>query len=221
MIATAVRSVSRESSAHRVARAISELTSGRPVVMLGGSAHAPDGNLVFPAELATTATLTFAIEHTSGFICVALPAGECDRLCLPPMYSTYAAAAGVSYTVTVDAAAGISTGISARDRARTIRLLGSAQSLPCDFSRPGHVVPCSVPDTAFPRRGSCAEAAVDIVDAAGLRPAAAFCALVSGRDPHRMAGLAELRDFAILHSLAVTSVDDVADCLEDICTSPS
>lgn len=216
MAATAVRSVSRELSAHRIARALEELTEGRPVVMLGSTGLAADGNLVFPAELATTATLAFAIEHTSGFVCVALPARECDRLRLPSMYPTHEAAAGVSYTVTVDAIAGITTGISARDRARTIRLLGSAQSVAGDFARPGHVAPCSVPNTGPPRRRSCAEAGVAIVSAAGLRPAAAFCALVSDKDPRRMAGRAELREFAVRHSLAMTSVDDVADYLEDL-----
>lgn len=214
MNATNLRTLNRADSGARCVRALEEFAIGRPIVVLGG-AHAPaDGHLVLAAELATPATLAFSIRHASGFVCVALPAGECDRLGLPPMYPTNGESARYAYTVTVDAVSEVTTGISARERAHTIRTLASAETVAADLSRPGHVVPCSVADIGQPRRGDCAEAGVDMARAAGLRPAAAFSAIVSEIDPRRMARGPELREFALEHDLAIVSTDDVAQYLE-------
>jgi 3,4-dihydroxy 2-butanone 4-phosphate synthase/GTP cyclohydrolase II len=193
---------------------LEEFATGRPVVLLdetwpGAGPASPDAHLVFAAELATPATLAFAIRHTSGFVCVALPAQECDRLRLPPMYPTYDHAVRGSYTVTVDAVSGISTGISARDRARTIRLLASAETVPADLARPGHVVPCSVSDAQAQQPGNPAQTALAIAHLAGLRPASAFSALVSDTARDQIGGGLEVRQFAIRHGLAMITTHEV------------
>jgi 3,4-dihydroxy 2-butanone 4-phosphate synthase/GTP cyclohydrolase II len=115
----------------------------------------------------------------------------------------------MAYAVTVDATEGISTGISAADRARTIRLLADPATSSTDLSRPGHVVPARVRTGGVLRRPGSAEAAVDLAVCAGLRPAAALCRIVSVDDPRRMAGPRELRRFADQHGLALITVTDL------------
>jgi 3,4-dihydroxy 2-butanone 4-phosphate synthase/GTP cyclohydrolase II len=176
-----------------------ELAAGRPVVVLGSGAA--DGQLVFAADIADVAVMAFAVRHTSGFLCVGLPADRCDELELPPMWPTHSAPHRVPYTVTVDAAAGIATGISAADRAHTVRLLGGERAVASDFTRPGHVVVAATPGT-----GSFLDAIVNLVARAGHPPAAVFGAIVSSLDPTKMAGSRELMLFARRHDLLLTSV---------------
>src|SRR5690349_2526245 len=126
--------------------AIAEIKSGRPVVVIDDEDRENEGDLIFAAELATPELVAFMVRYTSGYICVPLTEADADRLDLPPMYHTNQDRRGTAYAVTVDAREGITTGISASDRAHTIRMLADPESRASDFARPGHVVPLRAKD---------------------------------------------------------------------------
>ncbi|KDN16102.1 hypothetical protein DV20_42970 [Amycolatopsis rifamycinica] len=188
-------------------RALTALADGDPVVLVDEQARA--GFLVAAAETTTTAGIAFLVRHSSGLLCVALPAAECDRLRLPPMSAAGHPPAEFAACVTVDAATGITTGISAHDRARTVALLADPAASESDFHRPGHVIPVRRTAGGVLRHRGAAEAAADLTEAAGRRPAAVFAALVGLGRPTDLAGPAELAAFAEAHSLATVSIGDV------------
>lgn len=195
---------------HTAGEAITAIAAGRAVVVADDQDRENEGDLIFAAELASPELMAFTVRHSSGFVCVALPAVECDRLALPPMHLTNADGFGTAYRVTVDAVAGVSTGISARDRAHTARLLADPAARPSDLSRPGHVVPLAARAGGVLERGGHTEAAVDLARLAGLRPAGVLCEIVSTRAPGAMAGRDELAAFAAEHGLVMTSIADLA-----------
>jgi len=192
-----------------VERAIADVAAGKAVVVVDDEDRENEGDLIFAAELATPELVAFMVRYTSGYICVPLEDADCDRLDLPPMFHTNQDKRGTAYTVTVDAREGVSTGISATDRARTIRLLASPHSTPVDFTRPGHVVPLRAREGGVLRRTGHTEAAVDLARMAGLRPAGVLCEVVSQKDEGDMARLEELKVFAAEHGLALISIADL------------
>jgi 3,4-dihydroxy 2-butanone 4-phosphate synthase / GTP cyclohydrolase II len=193
-----------------VEHAIAEIAAGRAVVVVDDEDRENEGDLIFAAELASPEQMAFMVRHSSGFVCVALPAIECERLALPPMHHTNADGFGTAYRVTVDAQAGVSTGISARERAHTARLLADPAACPSDLRRPGHVVPLAARPGGVLERGGHTEAAVDLTRLAGLRPAGVLCEIVSTRSPGAMARRDELLEFATTHGLAMTSIAALA-----------
>jgi 3,4-dihydroxy 2-butanone 4-phosphate synthase/GTP cyclohydrolase II len=138
--------------------AIAAVKSGRPVVVMDDEDRENEGDLIFASELATPELVAFMVRYTSGYICVAVTEADADRLDLPPMFRVNQDRRGTAYTVTVDAREGVSTGISASDRAHTIRLLASPETDSTDLARPGHIVPlrartaacCAAPATPRP-----------------------------------------------------------------------
>ncbi|MGE2716829.1 3,4-dihydroxy-2-butanone-4-phosphate synthase [Mycolicibacterium litorale] len=135
--------------------------------------------LAFPAATATTAQLHFAIRHSSGLIHAAMPSALLDALRVPDQQVLDAEASGTGFTVAVDAAAGIGTGISARDRAHTMRVLADPRTVAADLIRPGHVLPIRCADGGHAARPRVWELACDLVAAAGHPPVAVVCRLVS------------------------------------------
>jgi len=192
-----------------IERAIADIAAGRPVVVVDDEDRENEGDLIFAAEKATPELLAFMVRYTSGYICVPLTEADCDRLDLPPMFHTNQDVRGTAYTVTVDAKEGISTGISAADRARTIRLLADADATAADFNRPGHVVPLRAREGGVLRRPGHTEAAVDLATMAGLRPAGVLCEIVSQKDEEGMARRDELEVFAAEHDLAMITIADL------------
>ncbi len=189
--------------------AVAEMAAGRPVVVVDDEARENEGDLIFAAELATPELIAFMVRYTSGYICVPITEAEADRLDLPPMSRINQDPRGTAYTVTVDAKVGISTGISAADRAHTIRMLADPDTRAADFSRPGHVVPLRARDGGVLVRPGHTEAAIDLAALAGLAPAGVLCEIVSEKDPLGMARLDELRVFADDHDLALISIADL------------
>ncbi|MFC0107140.1 bifunctional 3,4-dihydroxy-2-butanone-4-phosphate synthase/GTP cyclohydrolase II [Kibdelosporangium aridum] len=189
-----------------IERAIKDIAEGRPVIVVDDEDRENEGDLIFAAEKATPELVAFMVRYTSGYICVPLTEADCDRLDLPPMFHTNQDRRGTAYTVTVDARDGVSTGISAADRAHTIRLLADQDSKPTDFSRPGHVVPLRAKEGGVLRRPGHTEAAVDLAVMAGLRPAGVLCEIVSQKDEGDMARRDELEVFAAEHDLAIISI---------------
>ncbi|MDQ4091850.1 MAG: 3,4-dihydroxy-2-butanone-4-phosphate synthase, partial [Actinomycetota bacterium] len=158
-----------------IERAIADVAAGRPVIVVDDEERENEGDLIFAAARATPELLAFMVRYTSGYICVALTGDDCDRLELPPMYHTNQDKRGTAYTVTVDAREGVTSGISAADRARTIGLLADPDAKSVDFVRPGHVVPLRAKEGGVLRRPGHTEAAVDLARLAGLPPAGVLC----------------------------------------------
>jgi 3,4-dihydroxy 2-butanone 4-phosphate synthase/GTP cyclohydrolase II len=192
-----------------VDRAIADVAAGRPVIVVDDADRENEGDLIFAAEKATPELLAFMVRYTSGYVCVPLEGADCDRLDLPPMYHTNQDRRGTAYTVTVDAREGVSTGISAADRARTIRMLADPDSSASDFTRPGHVVPLRAKDGGVLRRPGHTEAAVDLARLAGLRPAGVLCEIVSQKAEYDMARREELEIFAAEHDLKLIAIADL------------
>ncbi|MCZ4551072.1 3,4-dihydroxy-2-butanone-4-phosphate synthase [Gordonia rubripertincta] len=192
----------------RVERAAADVRRGKVVVLVGGDADT-DGYLVVAGETATAAGLDFVIRHSSGFLCAPLSHDIVGRIVLPPMVGADRASTSTDYTVAVDAATGVGTGISAADRATTLRQLANPASTPESFTRPGHVVPIRTDATGVLTRPSYAEATVDLMRAAGLHPVAGAAALISPTDPTSIADQAESRAFAEAHGLNWVSIDDI------------
>ncbi|WP_167121434.1 bifunctional 3,4-dihydroxy-2-butanone-4-phosphate synthase/GTP cyclohydrolase II [Amycolatopsis viridis] len=192
-----------------IEKAIADIAAGRPVVVVDDEDRENEGDLIFAAEKATPELLAFMVRYTSGYVCVALTEGDCNRLDLPPMYHTNQDQRGTAYTVTVDAADGITTGISAADRAHTIRLLADPKSQASDFRRPGHVVPLRAKEGGVLRRPGHTEASVDLARMAGLHPAGVLCEIVSQKDEGDMARREELEIFAADHDLQIITIADL------------
>ncbi|MDY7083541.1 MAG: bifunctional 3,4-dihydroxy-2-butanone-4-phosphate synthase/GTP cyclohydrolase II [Actinomycetota bacterium] len=191
----------------QVERAIADIAAGRAVIVVDNEDRENEGDLIFAAEKATPELVAFMVRYTSGYICVPITEEEADRLDLPPMFHTNQDARGTAYAVTVDAREGVTTGISAADRARTIRLLASAETKPSDLSRPGHVVPLRAKPGGVLRRAGHTEAAIDLAGLAGLRPAGVLCEMVN--DDGTMQRRPDLEKFAIEHDLTLISITEL------------
>jgi len=208
----ASKPISREAAVPEFAqidRAVADLAAGRPVIVVDDEDRENEGDLIFAAQKATPELVSFMVRYTSGYICVALTAENCDRLDLPPMHHTNADSFRTAFTVTVDAKLGVTTGISSTDRAHTIRLLADPGTGPTDLVRPGHVVPLRAKAGGVLRRPGHTEAAVDLARMAGLTPAGALCEIVSQKDTGDMARVDELKVFADEHDLAMITIADL------------
>ncbi|TQF01723.1 bifunctional 3,4-dihydroxy-2-butanone-4-phosphate synthase/GTP cyclohydrolase II [Kitasatospora acidiphila] len=190
-----------------VERAIADIAAGRAVIVVDDEDRENEGDLIFAATAATPELLAFTIRYTSGVICVPVTQTDADRLGLPPMTRVNEDRKGTAYTVSVDAREVEATGISAVDRALTIRLLGEPASTARDFTRPGHVFPLRAVDGGVLARPGHTEAGVDLARLAGLPPAAAICEVVN--DDGTMARLPELVAFAREHGLSIISIEDL------------
>jgi 3,4-dihydroxy 2-butanone 4-phosphate synthase / GTP cyclohydrolase II len=190
-----------------VERAIADIAAGRAVVVVDDEDRENEGDLIFAAERATPELVAFTIRHTSGVVCVPLTAEDCDRLDLPAMHHVNQDRKQTAFTVSVDARAGVTTGISAAERAHTIRTLAAAASTAADLTRPGHVFPLRAATGGVLTRAGHTEAAVDLARLAGLRPAGALCELVN--DDGTMQRLPQLQEFARRHDLTLISVADL------------
>jgi 3,4-dihydroxy 2-butanone 4-phosphate synthase/GTP cyclohydrolase II len=158
--------------------AVAALREGRPVLVLDDAGRENEGDVVLAAELATPEWLAWTIRHTSGYLCAPLPAELADALALPLMVADSADPLRTAYTVSVDAAAGITTGISAADRTRTLHALAAPGARASDLIRPGHVLPLRARPGGVLERAGHTEAAVDLCRIAGLRPIGAIAELV-------------------------------------------
>jgi 3,4-dihydroxy 2-butanone 4-phosphate synthase / GTP cyclohydrolase II len=190
-----------------VDRAIKDIAEGRPVLVVDSKDRENEGDIIFAASMATPELLAFMIRYTSGVICVPLHEAELDRLQLPQMTSHNTEHHRTAFTLSVDARDGISTGISAADRARTIRRLADPATTAADLVRPGHVFPLRYAEGGVLRRAGHTEAAVDLARLAGLPEAGVLSEVVN--DDGTMARLPELREFADTHGLALISIEQL------------
>lgn len=185
--------------------AIAAIAAGQPIIVVDDEDRENEGDLIFAAEKVTPELVAFMVRYSSGYVCTALTGKDCDRLDLPPMTAKNQDRRATAYTVTVDAATG-GTGISAADRAETIKRLAATDTTAADFTRPGHVVPLRSREGGVLVRAGHTEAAVDFARLAGLRPAGVLCEIVSEENPTDMARCPELRRFADNHGLKMVSI---------------
>ncbi|MFG1926163.1 bifunctional 3,4-dihydroxy-2-butanone-4-phosphate synthase/GTP cyclohydrolase II [Cryptosporangium sp. NPDC048952] len=190
-----------------IGQAIADIAAGKAVVVVDDEDRENEGDLVFAASAATPELLAFTIRYTSGVVCAPVTEADADRLNLPPMHHTNQDSKGTAYTVSVDARDKTTTGISAAERASTIRLLGDPAATAHDFTRPGHVFPLRAVDGGVLVRPGHTEAAVDLARMAGLYPAGAVSEVVN--DDGTMSRLPDLIEFAREHDLTLVTIADL------------
>ena len=197
-----------------VARAVERLAAGRPIVVTDDADRENEGDLIAAGSLLTSETLGFLVRHTSGYICAPMTRRRARRLGLDLMVPDNQDPRGTAYTVSCDAATGVTTGISAADRARTIRLLASPDTTATSLRRPGHVLPLIAREGGVLERPGHTEAAVDLCRLAGLAPVAAIGEIVD--DAGALMRADSLRAFCAEHGLAHLAIDRLAACLRSL-----
>ncbi|MFC9942580.1 bifunctional 3,4-dihydroxy-2-butanone-4-phosphate synthase/GTP cyclohydrolase II [Streptomyces pratensis] len=192
-----------------VEQAIRDIAAGRPVVVVDDEDRENEGDLVIAAEKATPEIIAFMMSECRGLICAPMENDELERLELPQMVTDNTESMKTAFTVSVDASAahGVTTGISAADRATTLRMLAGGKAGPGDFVRPGHIFPLRARAGGVLVRNGHTEAAVDLARLAGLRPAGAIVE-IAGEDGV-MLRLPELVPFARKHGLTIISIEDL------------
>ncbi|WP_312173693.1 GTP cyclohydrolase II [Microbacterium sp.] len=176
-----------------IPEALEALRAGRPVLVADDENRENEGDVIMSAELATPEWVAWTVRWSSGFICAPMPADLADNLNLQPMVAASEDARSTAYTVSVDAAEGVTTGISAHDRAHTLNVLANPESTATSIIRPGHVLPLRAVDGGVRERSGHTEAAVDLMKLAGLRPVGAIAEVVAeDGSMMRLPGLIEL-----------------------------
>ena len=192
-----------------VHKAIQDIQAGQLVVVVDDESRENEGDLVVAASHASAENINFMAKHGRGLVCVALEGERMDSLNIHPMINNANTPFNTAWAVSVDAAAGITTGISAYDRAKTINVLIGQNSGPDDLSRPGHIFPLRSKDGGVLVRAGHTEASVDLARLAGLYPAGVICEIMN--DDGTMARLPELLKFANKHNLTICSIKDLIE----------
>ena len=191
----------------RVKRAIADLRAGRGVMVVDDENRENEGDLILSTDFLTVEQMALMIRACSGIVCVCLRDEDCKRLQLPQMVKNNTNTQGTAFCVSIEAARGCTTGVSAKDRVTTIKAAANPNGKPEDLLRPGHVYPLRArPNGVLERRGHT-EATVDLMRIAGLNPAGVLCELMN--DDGTMAKLPQVCEFANLHGLCVITVEDL------------
>ncbi|GGO91758.1 riboflavin biosynthesis protein RibBA [Nocardioides phosphati] len=190
-----------------VEKAIADIAAGKAVIVVDDEGRENEGDIIFAASKATPELMAWTIRHSSGVICAPMPAEMLDRLEIPLMTPHNKDAYRTAYTISVDARDGTTTGISAADRARTVKVLADSATEPWELTRPGHVFPLRYREGGVLVRRGHTEAAVDLARLAGLTPVGVLVEVVN--DDGTMKRAQELRDFADEHGLCMISIEDL------------
>jgi 3,4-dihydroxy 2-butanone 4-phosphate synthase/GTP cyclohydrolase II len=205
-MATRARAVpSRSSGTVSAEEAIEEFRAGRPIIIVDNEDRENEGDVCIAAEFCTPDVINFMARHARGLICVAMTGDRLDELELPLMTGANTSPLGTAFTISVEARSGVTTGISAQDRARTVQVLIDPQSGPHDLTHPGHTFPLRARDGGVLVRAGQTEASVDLARLAGLYPAAVICEVMS--TDGTMARMPELRRFARTHKMKIVTTD--------------
>jgi 3,4-dihydroxy 2-butanone 4-phosphate synthase/GTP cyclohydrolase II len=186
---------------------IEEARNGRPYILVDAEDRENEGDIVIPAQFATPEQINFMARYARGLICLSITAERARTLRLPPMASDNQSGHGTAFTVAIEAREGVTTGISAHDRAHTIAVAVDPTKGPDDIVSPGHVFPLVARDGGVLVRAGHTEAAVDISRLAGLNPAGVICEIM--KDDGSMARLPDLVAFAQLHGLKIGAIADL------------
>ena len=189
--------------------AVAEIAAGRMVILIDDEDRENEGDLVLAAEKVTPDAINFMARHARGLICATLTPERADALHLGPMAHENTASFGTAFTVSVDAVAGVATGISAADRATTVRAIIDPATKPGDLARPGHVFPIRAQPGGVLKRAGQTEGSVDLARLAGLMPAGVICEIMN--DDGTMARVPELKAFARRHALKIVTIKDLIE----------
>ncbi|MEI6789924.1 MAG: 3,4-dihydroxy-2-butanone-4-phosphate synthase [Myxococcaceae bacterium] len=189
--------------------ALEALRAGKPIILVDDEARENEGDLILSAEKATPESINFMIQHGSGIVCVTLTETQADRLELPLMVPKKSSNSHfvAAFTVSIEAATGVTTGVSAADRARTIQTAANPNSKPEDLSRPGHVFPLRAQKGGVLVRPGHTEGSVDLMRLAGLTQAGVLCELMN--PDGTMSRMPEIIQFAKQHNLVILSIQDL------------
>ncbi|MBN2530977.1 MAG: 3,4-dihydroxy-2-butanone-4-phosphate synthase [Deltaproteobacteria bacterium] len=192
----------------RLQQAVISIKSGNGVLIVDDEDRENEGDLIFAAHTLTEKQMALLIRECSGIVCLCLPAQKADQLSLPPMVNPNNSRNQTAFTVTIEAAKNVTTGVSARDRVTTIQTAISPHAVPADLCRPGHVFPlCAVDGGVLERRGHT-EASIDLMRLSGVPPYAVLCELTNSDGT--MAKLPDIIHFADIHQIPLLSVSDLA-----------
>lgn len=191
----------------RIEAAVAEIRNGRMVILVDDENRENEGDLVMAAELATPEAINFMALHGRGLICLSLTPERCDQLQLPMMVQDNSSGFGTAFTVSIEASTGVTTGISAADRAHTVRVAVAPNAKPQDLSKPGHIFPLRARAGGVLVRTGQTEGSVDLARLAGLEPAGVICEVMN--PDGTMARRPELETFAEEHGLVIISVADL------------
>jgi 3,4-dihydroxy 2-butanone 4-phosphate synthase/GTP cyclohydrolase II len=186
---------------------VADMAAGRMVILVDEEDRENEGDLIIAAEHVTPEAVNFMARHARGLICLTLTRERCERLQLPPMASRNGTKHGTAFTVSIEAATGVSTGISAADRARTVAAAVARDARPTDLVQPGHIFPLQAQDGGVLMRAGHTEAGCDLARMAGLEPAAMICEVM--KDDGTMARLPDLELFAAEHGLKIGTIADL------------
>ena len=191
----------------RIEDAIAAIARGEMIIVVDDESRENEGDIVTAAETVTPQTVAFMMNHARGLICMPMTGERLDELDIPLMVTRNTDSMKTAFTVSVDYIPGTTTGISAGDRALTIRALTDADAKPDDFARPGHIFPLRANPGGVLARPGHTEAAVDLARLAGLKPAGVICEIAN--DDGSMSRLPELRVFAEKHGLLIVTIEDL------------
>jgi 3,4-dihydroxy 2-butanone 4-phosphate synthase/GTP cyclohydrolase II len=186
---------------------ISELRAGRMVILVDEEDRENEGDLVLAAEFVTPEAINFMAKFGRGLVCLTLTEERCDQLNLSMMTSRNGTSYGTNFTVSIEAAEGVTTGISAADRARTIQVAVAKHTKPSDIVQPGHIFPLKAQKGGVLMRAGHTEAGCDFAELAGLTPAAVICEIMN--DDGSMARLPDLIEFGKEHGLKIGTIADL------------
>src|SRR6218665_1789732 len=188
---------------------VAELAAGRMVILVDEEDRENEGDLVLAAEHASPEAINFMAKFGRGLICLTLTRERCERLQLPPMATRNGTKHGTAFTVSIEAAEGVTTGISAADRARTVQAAVARDAQPSDLVQPGHIFPLQAPDGGVLMRAGHTEAGCDLAGMAGCSPAAVICEIM--KDDGTMARLPDLQLFAAEHGIKIGTIADLIE----------
>jgi 3,4-dihydroxy 2-butanone 4-phosphate synthase/GTP cyclohydrolase II len=186
---------------------VDELRAGRMVILVDEEDRENEGDLVLAAEHVTPEAINFMIRHARGLVCLTLSEEICDRLELPMMTTRNGTSFGTNFTVSIEAAEGVTTGISAADRARTIQVAVARNAKPEDLVQPGHIFPLRAVKGGVLMRAGHTEAGCDLTEMAGLTPASVICEII--KEDGTMARLPDLLEFAEEHKIKIGTIADL------------
>ncbi len=188
---------------------VAELAAGRMVILVDEEDRENEGDLILAADHVTPEAINFMARFGRGLICLTLTRERCERLRLPPMVTRNGTKMGTAFTVSIEAAEGVTTGISAADRARTVQAAVAAQARADDLVQPGHIFPLQAVDGGVLMRAGHTEAGCDLAAMAGCTPAAVICEIM--KDDGTMARLPDLQLFAAEHGLKIGTIADLIE----------
>jgi len=186
---------------------IDEIRAGRMVILVDDEERENEGDLVIAAEHVTPEAINFMAKHGRGLVCLTLTEARCRQLNLPPMVRDNRSPLGTAFTVSIEAATGVTTGISAHDRARTVQAAAAKNARPDDIVQPGHIFPLMAQAGGVLVRAGHTEAGCDLATLAGLEPAAVICEILN--DDGTMARMPDLIEFGKKHGLRIGSIADL------------